>query len=272
MIPTISQVCTLHASTERDIEDFAAGHCESVEAWLTKVEQYLESHSIQDLQQVLEANQVRLTAASYQGGLFVPSGPMHQEAWSLFSRRLALCRELNIPVLVVACDVPGPLRRDDLERVQRSLSEAAKQAEEAGVRLAIEFQARAGIGNNLQTMAALVEQVGSRHLGICLDVFHFFIGPSKLSDLGYLTAENLLHVQVCDLADTPRELASDSDRILPGDGDFDLETVVRYLETIEYRGCVSLELMNPRLWQVPPLQMGEIGITAVRKLLGQAEI
>jgi hypothetical protein len=29
--------------------------------------------------------------------------------------------------------------------------------------------------------------------------------------------------------------------------------------------------MNPQLWSVPPLQFGEIALTALRKLLGLAE-
>jgi hypothetical protein len=31
-------------------------------------------------------------------------------------------------------------------------------------------------------------------------------------------------------------------------------------------------LMNPQLWQVPPRQFGEIALTALRKLLGQASM
>jgi hypothetical protein len=30
--------------------------------------------------------------------------------------------------------------------------------------------------------------------------------------------------------------------------------------------------MNPQLWGVPPRQFGEIAITALRRLLGQAEM
>jgi hypothetical protein len=33
---------------------------------------------------------------------------------------------------------------------------------------------------------------------------------------------------------------------------------------------VSIETMNPQLWQIPPRQFGEIAITALRKLLGLA--
>ena len=61
-------------------------------------------------------------------------------------------------------------------------------------------------------------------------------------------------MQVCDLAGVPRELASDADRILPGEGDFDLGPIVRQLRAIGYDGWVSLELFNPTLWQVKPSQ------------------
>jgi len=140
------------------------------------------------------------------------------------------------------------------------------------LRLALEFQAKATFGNNLQTAAALVADVGSPHLGLCLDWFQYYTSPSKEEDLGYLTAENLFHVQVCDLVGTPRELASDGDRVLPGDGDFQFEPLLQRLKAIDYRGAVSIETMNPHLWQVPPRQFGEIAITALRKLLGLASM
>lgn len=272
MIPTLSQVCTLNAPVETEIEDFAAAKCQSVEAWLTKLEAYLEHHSIEQLEQLLEKTGVRLRAASLQGGLLTSQGAARAEAWSLLERRLQLCGRLQIPVLVVACDIGYPLQQGDLQRAQQSLGELAQRGEPAGVRIALEFQARSALGNNLQTAASLVEEVNSPYLGLCLDVFHFFTGPSKLNDLVYLTPANLFHVQVSDLADTARELASDRDRILPGDGDFQLDTLIERLRQIGYAGCVSLELMNPHIWQVPPLQLGEIAMTCLRKLLGQASM
>src|SRR5690606_39043348 len=111
----------------------------------------------------------------------------------------------------------GPLNNADLQRLQVSLRDAARQARDANVRLALEFQAKASFGNNLETAAALVGEVDSPHLGLCLDMFHFTTGPSKLADLAYLSPTNLFHVQFCDLAGIPREMAADADRILPGD-------------------------------------------------------
>ena len=79
-------------------------------------------------------------------------------------------------------------------------------------------------------------------------------------------------MQFCDLAGQPREFAADADRVLPGDGDFLLEPVVAHLRAIGYAGYVSVELMNPQIWQIPPRQFGEIAMTALRKVLGQASM
>jgi sugar phosphate isomerase/epimerase len=79
-------------------------------------------------------------------------------------------------------------------------------------------------------------------------------------------------VQFCDLAGIPREMATDADRILPGDGDLPLAPVVEHLQAIGYTGCIAIELMNPHIWHVPALQFGEIGMTALRKVLGQASM
>ena len=92
------------------------------------------------------------------------------------------------------------------------------------------------------------------------------------SDLAYLSNANLFHVQFCDLAGTMREFATDSERVLPGDGDFPLPLIVARLREINYASCVSVELMNPGIWQIPPRQFGEVGITALRKVLGMASM
>lgn len=271
MIPTLSQVCSLHSPFEDDLADYAAGQCRAVEIWLTKLENYLEEHSPEAFRGLLEEHGLTAPVASYQGGLLTSQGEARREAWQLFERRVALCKEVGIGTIVVACDIPGPLQQSDIERAQVSLQQLAQTVGPHGIRVALEFQARAAFGNNLQTAAAMVAEVGSPHLGLCFDAFQFYIGPSKLHDLGYLTRDNLFHVQLADLADRPREFATDSDRILPGEGDIPFDPILERLRHIGYDGCVSIELMNPQIWQVPPIQFGEIAITALRRMLGLAE-
>ena len=87
----------------------------------------------------------------------------------------------------------------------------------------------------------------------------------------YLTPQNLAWVQFCDLTGTPRELAGDCDRILPGEGDFQLAPIIEQLGRIGYDGYVSLEVLNPHLWQVAPDRVADLGRQALRRVLGRWE-
>ena len=270
MRAAIATVSSLDAPLATILEDYAAGRCDAIDLWLGHAEAYLESHAPGELKELLARHGIDAVAASFQGGLLTSQGDARREHWRHFESRLVLLRELGIPVLVVAGDAFGPLGPEDLSRLSLSLAEAAKRAADAGVRLALEFDARASFPNNLQSTVALVEDVGHPALGICLDWFHFTVGPSKPLDLGLLTGETLAHVQLSDIADVPREMAGDADRILPGEGCSPPDDLVRLLGGIGYRGAVAVELHNPRLWRVPPRQFGEIALTALRRLLGQA--
>jgi sugar phosphate isomerase/epimerase len=267
MIPAISQVCSLNSTFASDVNNYAAGQCQTMEVWLTKLETYLESHSVADAKRLLDQHGMSAPVASYQGGLLTTQGEARRQAWDHLDRRLALCHELGMGTLVVAADIGYPFEQHDVERTRVSLRQLAQQAEQHQMRVALEFQARSAFANNLQTATALIAEVNSPHLGVCLDLFHYYVGPSKRDDLEFLAADNLLHVQLADLAGVPREFASDSDRILPGDGDFQFGPIVEHLRRVGYTGCVSVELMNPQLWQVPVRQFVETGLAALRKVL-----
>jgi 2-keto-myo-inositol isomerase len=158
--------------------------------------------------------------------------------------------------------------REPKPRASASLREAAELARPFGVRLALEFQKGASICASLDTTLALIAQHGVEGLGVCFDLFHYYTGPSKFEDLAYLTRDNLAWVQVCDLSGTPRELAGDGDRILPGEGDFQIGPILDHLGRIGYDGYVSLEVLNPRLWRVPVDRVADLGYQALCRVLG----
>ncbi|MEI6635400.1 MAG: sugar phosphate isomerase/epimerase family protein [Planctomycetota bacterium] len=270
MKPAIATVCSLEASLGTVLDDYAAGHVDAVDLWLGHADAFIGEHGMATLRERCAAAGITPVAASFQGGLLTSQGEARREHWRHFDERLGLCRDLGIPVLVIAGDAFGPLGAEDLGRLSVSLADAAARAADAGVRLALEFDARASFPNNLQSAVAVVEQVASPALGLCLDWFHYAVGPSKPLDLWLLSNENLAHVQLSDIADVPREMAADADRILPGEGTSPPDELVHRLGEIGYAEAVAVELFNPALWRVPPRQFGEIAMTSLRKTLGQA--
>src|SRR5262245_15365370 len=268
MTPCISQATTLSGSFADDAENYPAAGCRAVEVWLTKLEKHLEAVSAADTAKALADRGVSLVAAAYQGGLLLSQGEQRKAHFDHFRRRLDLCQTFGIRTLVLAADFAHQPDAQSLGRAVVSLAQAAQWAAGFGVRLALEFRGTDAFCSCLDTAISLVEQCREPNVGVCLDAFHYYKGPSKPEDLERLTVANLFHVQVCDVAGVPRELMTDSDRVMPGDGDFRLEAIVRRLRAINYDGAVWLELMNQELWRSNPKQVVELGLTALERLLG----
>jgi 2-keto-myo-inositol isomerase len=255
------------SSFAEDVAAFAEGGCLAMEVWLTKLETHLETHSVADTRMLLQDRGVALAAASYQGGLLVSQGEQRKAHFDHFRRRLDLCPAFGVATMIITGDFAERVDPPSVERAVASLAEAARWAQAFGVRLALEFQGRASFCSSLDTALGLVAMCGEPNVGVCLDLFHYYTGPSKFDDLALLTKETLFHVQVCDLAGVARELADDRDRIFPGEGDFRLEPIVAHLRRIEYNGFVSLEMLNPTLWQARPAHVAEMGAKALERLL-----
>lgn len=263
----ISEATTLTSSFAEDVAGYADGGCPAMEVWLTKLETHLEQHSPADTRQLLEDRQMTLAAAAYQGGLLLSQGEQRRAHYDHFRRRLDLCSAFGIPTLLVVADFVEKVEAVSLQRAVVSLRQAAQWAAGFNVRLGLEFRGQSTFCASLDTAVSLITASGEPNVGVVLDCFHYYTGPSKLEDLDLLTRDNLAHVQVCDLAGVPRELATDADRILPGEGDFQLGPIMQHLRAVGYEGWVSLELMNPTLWQTKPTQVAELGMMAMRRLL-----
>lgn len=256
------------SSFAEDVGNYADAGCTALEVWLPKLEKHLEHHSIAETSELLETRGVTLVAAAYQGGLLLSEGDARQAHYEHFRRRLDLCQRLKIPTLIVAADVAQRIDQAAFEQAVRSLREAAQWAAGFDVMLAFEFGGRGTFCTSLDTAVALIHECGEPNVGVNLDVFYYYSGPSKHEDLSLLTAERIAHVQIADLAGVPRELATDADRVLPGDGDFQLQPILDALRGIGYQRYVSLELMNPTLWRADPRQVAEIAFTSLRNTLG----
>jgi 2-keto-myo-inositol isomerase len=266
----ISQATTLPAPFADDLAAFADVGWTAAELWLTKLENHLETASVEDTRQLLAEKKIRPIAASYQGGLLLSQGEQRRAHFDHFRRRLGLCQALGIPTLVLVADFAHRPDATALGRAVVSLTEAARWAAGFDVRLALEFRGSDTFCTSLDTALAIVGQCGEPNVGVCLDLFHYYKGPSKPEDFGGLTRDNLAFVQFCDVAGVPRELMTDADRVMPGDGDFQFTPVVEMLRRIGYDGYVSLELMNPVLWPMKLTQVAELGLMALRRVVASA--
>src|SRR3954454_11836264 len=198
MKPCVSEATTLPASFAEDVANFADAGCPDMEVWLPKLEKHLEEQGTEPTRKLLGDRGVRLVAAAYQGGLLLSQGEARKAHFDHFRKRLDICQAFGIPTLLIVADFVEAVDQTALERAIVSLAQAGQWAAGYGVTLALEFRGKNSFCSSLDTALALAVQCGEPNVGINLDVFHYYTGPSKLEDLDLLTADRLAHVQFCD--------------------------------------------------------------------------
>lgn len=269
MKPCLSAATTMAASFADDVTAYAEAGWTAMEVWLTKLEEHLRRHASADTKRLLADHGMTLAGASYQGGLLLAQGEERRVHYDLFQRRLNLCQEFGIGTMLIVADFVDRVDAGNLQRAQASLQQSCQLAATYNVQLALEFRGASSWCASLDSTLAIIQAVREPNLGVAFDVFHYYTGPSKFEDLAHLNQANLAFVQLCDLSGVPRELATDADRILPGDGDFQLEPILRRFREIGYGGWVSVELMNPEIWKMKPRAVAEAALTALRRVLRQ---
>lgn len=187
-----------------------------------------------------------------------------EEAWGECDRRLELAAELGAKFVIAS----PPREQADLGRMAERYRELLELGGQYGVRPAMEFLGFVQSCYRVEHAWEIVQRSGRDDATLVLDPFHIFRGGGAIEDIAPVPAEKIAIVHFNDVvAGIPREQQTDSDRVMPGDGVFDLARFVRVLRDKGYQGCISLELFNPVLWQQDPSEVSRLGLEKVRKML-----
>ncbi len=100
----LSEVTTLLSAFAEDVVTYSGAGWPAMEVWLTKLETHLEKHSLDETKRLLDDKQIRLVAASYQGGLLLSQGEARKLHFEHFRRRLEMCQQFGIRTLLVVAD------------------------------------------------------------------------------------------------------------------------------------------------------------------------
>ena len=238
---------TLAASFADDVRAYAAAGLDGIGVWEFKLGDGPDGEALEQL------------AASGLGSAtavpFVPSilplpllpGPDDPE-----SRVESLCASVHRlaafrPSAVLCFTGPAGDRDPDEARalVVDGLRAVAREAESAGIRLALEPFQRKGIEdwslvNTLGEAAELIDEVGSDTLGIQFDVWHLWNTPDLLEEIPRY-AHLIAGVHVNDWREPTRGWA---DRVLPGDGAADLPAILGVLEEVGWDRFYDLEIFS----------------------------
>ena len=121
---------------------------------------------------------------------------------------------------------------------------------------------------NVASAWAIASGTGDPRATVVADVFHMMRGGGSIDDLLTLKGDRLACFHINDVPAEPDPLTQkDEDRVMVGEGIADLPRVIANLRTIGYRGPLSLELFNRRLWEQDPLEVVTRGLERIRALV-----
>ncbi|MBW2712721.1 MAG: sugar phosphate isomerase/epimerase [Deltaproteobacteria bacterium] len=168
-----------------------------------------------------------------------------------------------------ACTVfLGPVIPKMEETVER-FGQACDHAARFGISLALEFLPWSGIPD-LATAWEIVKTADRPNGGILLDSWHWYRSGPNEELLRSIPGNKIVCIQLNDASEQAEEnamLDTMNNRLLLGDGDIDLKTLVTILDEIGFQGPVAMEVFNKELKEKPPAEAAKLLGESLRSLL-----
>jgi sugar phosphate isomerase/epimerase len=265
---SVSQVSTLAGSFADDVATYERAGLDGIGIWEMKLGDGPDAEALELLDRSGLGRAVAVPAVPSILPLPLLPGPAEPgdriDAYRASIRRLAPFRPAG---LVCLTGPAGDLEPAEARRiVVAGLRELAAEAEQAGLRIALEPYQREGMQewslvSTIPGAVELIEEVGSPAIGIQFDVWHLWNTPDLLEDIER-ELHRLVGVHVNDYRAPTRGWA---DRVLPGDGVADVASILRALDRAGWRGYYDLEIFSDNgawgtvhpdaLWDVPAAEL-----------------
>lgn len=242
---------TMPYSLEEDIVAAARAGFQGIEIWYDKLLQYLESHSLSDLEKLLVKH--NLTPIALCPLLIWPFRDT-EPARSSFGKAVRYAVALGIDLLIACPDFqPARLSREQaLEIHGRELASLAGLANENGLRLAVEPIGGHTLVPGPTEALDLIRRAGSpKNVGVVVDTFHYFRSQVTLEEIRAIPLDKLYIVHLNDCEDLPINELQDKHRLYPTLGVIPLQAQLATLRDTGYERDFSVEIFRPEYWSLP---------------------
>ena len=241
----------------------AAGY-DGIELWINDVYDFIGRGG--------EVDEVERALADH--GLMVPSviairqwGDMDGWEYQLVKdearRRFALGARLGAPYIVAT----PPLELERQDHLPERYADLLQIGREEGIRPTFEYISFFKSVYTLKRAWEIVQEADDPDATLILDAFHNWNSGSTEDDLRAIPLERISHYHIDDAAPNKASgTQTDPDRVMPGDGQIDLQAEIKVLREIGYDGTVSLELFNADWWAEDPAYTLKTGLERMKTL------
>lgn len=210
--------------------------CASPHAW----PDYLSKERRTEVKEILQKNRLNVAAMlpAPGGGLGVnPSSPLKEEREFTVRHykdviRLAHDWECPTVIWIAGWVVHGTSQQDAYQYSVDGLTNCARYAKDLGITLVVEpTPADSNLIESADDALSLAADAGEENVKVMFDTYHALYRNEVPSDYVYRMREKLHHIHI-----------SDNNRLPPGQGNGNFDSVLKALKEIDYQGYLSLEV------------------------------
>ncbi|MBU0493754.1 MAG: sugar phosphate isomerase/epimerase [Chloroflexi bacterium] len=272
MLLALSGATIMHTPMPADIAAAGAAGFRAFEIAASKLDTYLQEHTIEELHAAFEAQGIQpIAIGAVMGVTFRPPNEyvdVQARLCQLAKAAAALgCRDVVVTPGPAPADTSWAEVRAETVRVLQDLGSIAGRHD---VRVGFEFLGYPG--SSVRTLAQgweVVKQAGRGNVGLVLDVSQFYIGGSDLKGMLDVPQEGIDLVHLCDVEDRPRETLKAAHRLLPGEGVLPLDDILIRLRHIGYDKPCTVELFRPAYWERDPVELARAAREAALEYVGE---
>ena len=251
------QATCIGAGYRKSLEGWARAGIKYVEIVNTLLEEFLKTDTMQAARRILDdLGLTPVHGAANVSGLW-ETNPNRAASLETLKKRCEMFAGLGIDKVYSPTGTASQraITPDDYKSAVDNIREAGDVAKQFKQSLHIEFLRSSIFIATLPTLLKLTRAAAHPNIAPMLDCYHFWSGNNKFEDLDMLQHGEIAHVHFQDVADIPRELLGNSNRLIPGDGISPLTRILGKLKEKGYAGPLSVELFLPQFQQGDPYEV-----------------
>jgi 2-keto-myo-inositol isomerase len=242
---------------------------QGIEPWVRELDQHVKSGgSVKDLGKRLRDDGLQVPSSIAFFEWIVDDETRRQKALEEARRSMDLVAQLGGKR--IAAPPAGATGQADLSLAKiteryRALLDIGAQI---GVIPEVELWGFSKALGRLSEAVYVAVESGRPQACILPDVYHLYKGGSDVHGLSLLSGSAFHVIHFNDYpAKPPREAINDAARVYPGEGVAPLKDIVRTLDTIGFRGMLSLELFNREYWKLDAVVVARTGLEKIKAVV-----
>jgi sugar phosphate isomerase/epimerase len=262
-VTDLSRLC-VHTMTTKpwSLAEAIAGYGAAGVPGITVWRQHLEPYGAAEAGRMLRDSGLDVVSLC-RGGFFpAETAEARQEAIDDNKRAVDEAAAIGAPLVVLVCGaVPGMALPEARKQIADGIAAVLPHAQGAGVRLAIEplhpmYADDRSAVNTLGQANSMVAALGSRDVGVTVDVYHLWWDPALEAEIAR-AGNSIFSFHVCDWRTPTRDLLND--RGLMGEGCIDVRRIRGWVEAAGFDGYCEVEIFSDTYWALgQAAYMGQI--------------